>query len=230
MKITQNSATQLSFKLSLSLALILSMSGDVISLGISPLFESLLHIDEKNSGWLALAVALVPAIFFCLYLRNHFPDSFKIKDRKFEKHYLWIAFGVIVGIIFYNAFLFSKQFWTDADRIALQNNAHAFRNELQHLSVLPSLAMLMAFHVLVPIMEEFVFRGLLFFSIAQRTNSVAAYVASSFLFGCIHPSFHITTFVFGLCACSLVHMSGRLTPAIAMHMIYNSLVTWTALS
>lgn len=78
--------------------------------------------------------------------------------------------------------------------------------------------------VLAPVFEELVYRGLLLRALQRRIGSWAAAVVSAAVFAVVHlmalqlPGL----FVFGLLAAGLALWSGRLGPALAMHVGFNA--------
>lgn len=81
----------------------------------------------------------------------------------------------------------------------------------------------MALIIIAPIVEETLFRGLLFPSLAQRFGVVAAAVMSSVLFGAIHAQLNvaIVTFLLGLLLAWLYYKTDSLWPAIMLHSLKN---------
>lgn len=78
--------------------------------------------------------------------------------------------------------------------------------------------------VLAPFFEELVFRGLLLRSIQRAVGPLAAAAISSAVFAIVHLSVDQLPglFLFGLLASGLALWSGRLGPAIVMHMVFNA--------
>jgi membrane protease YdiL (CAAX protease family) len=79
--------------------------------------------------------------------------------------------------------------------------------------------------VLGPIVEEIVFRGLLFGALAPRLGVLAAALITALLFGAVHgdPVLFPTLAAFGFIAALAYAATGNLTVAIALHAINNSL-------
>lgn len=79
--------------------------------------------------------------------------------------------------------------------------------------------------IIAPILEEVVFRGLLFQGLGLRIHGVALpVVLSSLAFASIHPQGPATWLVLGwigAMGCLLVHQTGSLIPAIVMHALHN---------
>ena len=87
--------------------------------------------------------------------------------------------------------------------------------------------------LLAPVIEELVFRGLLLRTLMRRVSFWPAALASSAAFGVFHTYevqtlagatvLGLVTFSLGMVNCLLVRWSERLTPGIAVHMLFNGL-------
>lgn len=85
--------------------------------------------------------------------------------------------------------------------------------------------------VLAPFVEELVFRGLVLRALMRRFGFAIAAIVSSALFGLAHAHeeptligatiITVMMFTFGLLQCFLVRRTGRLVPAIGVHMTLN---------
>jgi MFS family permease len=77
--------------------------------------------------------------------------------------------------------------------------------------------------VLAPIIEETIFRGLLFSRLTKKWGMTRAMIVSSVLFGLLHPD-PVGKFVFGFVACVLyVHTQTLILP-IVLHALHNGIV------
>jgi membrane protease YdiL (CAAX protease family) len=76
--------------------------------------------------------------------------------------------------------------------------------------------------ILVPVVEEYVFRGLLLQRWSQKWGAKKSVLASSLLFGVLHDSV-ISTAVFGLVACALLVETRSLYGPILLHAANNGL-------
>ena len=88
------------------------------------------------------------------------------------------------------------------------------------------LAWLMFAAVLVaPIVEEVVFRGLVYRYLRQRTNVAAAAIVSGALFAAVHVYLVVlpALFVFGVALALVTERFGSIVPAIALHATKNAL-------
>ncbi len=78
--------------------------------------------------------------------------------------------------------------------------------------------------VMAPLVEELFFRGLLLRSLERWLGSVPAIIVSSLVFAAIHRELIVLPglFVFGVIAATIVVRTGRLAPAIALHVGFNA--------
>ena len=78
--------------------------------------------------------------------------------------------------------------------------------------------------ILAPLIEEMVFRGLIFSRLTKKWNMVGAMVVSSLAFGLLHMNL-IGAFVFGIVACVLYTRTRTLLAPMVLHAL-NNLIAW----
>ena len=79
--------------------------------------------------------------------------------------------------------------------------------------------------ILAPLLEEMVFRGLLFTRLTNKWGTTRAMIVSSLFFGLLHFPFNpIGAFLLGIVACVLYARTRTLLLPIALHAMYNLLV------
>ena len=78
--------------------------------------------------------------------------------------------------------------------------------------------------ILAPLIEEMVFRGLLFSRLTKKWNMAGAMVVSSLAFGLLHMN-PIGAFVFGIVACVLYTRTRTLLVPMGLHAL-NNLIVW----
>ncbi|MBM7646594.1 membrane protease YdiL (CAAX protease family) [Scopulibacillus daqui] len=85
--------------------------------------------------------------------------------------------------------------------------------------------------IIGPILEEIVFRKVIFGAIYKRTNFLIAGVISSLLFAFAHMDKHILVYALvGFVLCYLYKKSGRIVVSMFAHAAMNSLVIWLTFS
>jgi membrane protease YdiL (CAAX protease family) len=84
---------------------------------------------------------------------------------------------------------------------------------------------LFSFVVLGPLVEEIIFRGLLFGALASRLGVAGAGILSAAIFGAVHgdPVLFVWLAVVGLINAAVYAMTGNLTAAVMIHAIANAL-------
>jgi len=90
--------------------------------------------------------------------------------------------------------------------------------------VLPNILSLLSLVVIAPLVEEFIFRGLLLYRWAQKWGLKTAIILSSLLFGLVHPD-PIGATAFGIAMCILYLRTQSLWIPIICHGA-NNLVVW----
>jgi len=80
-----------------------------------------------------------------------------------------------------------------------------------------------------PLIEELVFRGLLYRAFERQWGWVAGAGISSLLFGLVHPDRIVATGLGGLVLALVLHRTGSLRACILLHASFNLLVSWPLL-
>jgi membrane protease YdiL (CAAX protease family) len=79
--------------------------------------------------------------------------------------------------------------------------------------------------VFAPFAEEYLFRGLLFRALDREWGGWRAIIGSAAFFAVYHPAMSWPpVFLLGVCNALIFKKSGRLAPAILLHMVYNAVV------
>ena len=101
-----------------------------------------------------------------------------------------------------------------------------FVNDIMNASPLSASATssFMLLVILAPLIEEMVFRGLLFSRLTKKWNMAGAMVVSSLAFGLLHMD-PIGAFVFGIVACVLYTRTRTLLVPMVLHAL-NNLIVW----
>jgi membrane protease YdiL (CAAX protease family) len=80
-----------------------------------------------------------------------------------------------------------------------------------------------------PLLEELVFRGLLFRAFERQRGWLYAAVATSVLFGLAHPDRMVASGLGGLVLACVLRRTGSLRACVLLHALYNVLVSWPLL-
>lgn len=102
-------------------------------------------------------------------------------------------------------------------------------DELQQLARGGSPLLIMFIVVIGPVIEEFVFRGIVLRRWMARSTLWRGVIGSSIIFALLHPPFVIGALVVGIFLSMLYLVTRSLYAPIAFHAMYNGLVTWATL-
>lgn len=225
-----STASMLNFWHSIALALVVILSNEIITLACTPLLQALFALSEIDAWSLSRSISVALVLLGCLWIRSNveipLPRISEISETRFTS----IVWALSFCILFFYGLKLNYELSTEATRQFYQSEISGFREDISKTSVLPLIAVTVADNLAIPVLEEFAFRGLIFLSLARRTNYWVASIVSSLLFAACHPSYFALMLCFGFCLCAIVHRSKSILPAIVMHVAYNSLVTLSILT
>ena len=101
---------------------------------------------------------------------------------------------------------------------------------MQKLTAYPMWQALLANSLLIPILEEVVFRGYLFSRLSKAMTEIVAALITSVIFGLCHSGivWAAWAFVFGMIICVFRIKTGSIVPGIIFHIIMNTFSTLTS--
>lgn len=102
-------------------------------------------------------------------------------------------------------------------------------DELRQLAQDGSPLLIMFIVVIGPVIEEFVFRGIVMRRWMARSTLWRGVIGSSIIFALLHPPFVVGALVVGIFLSMLYLVTRSLYAPIAFHAMYNGLVTWATL-
>jgi len=128
------------------------------------------------------------------------------------------ALGIVLGL-FAHGYMFVMQL--------IPSIAELFQKSVDQMSKIPNLKV--AYSVMAigfaPFAEEYLFRGLLFRALDREWGGWQAVVGSAAFFAIYHPTLSwLPVFTLGVGSALLFKKTGRLAPAVALHMAYNAVV------
>lgn len=97
------------------------------------------------------------------------------------------------------------------------------------LSPLGLLRLILLSWIVGPVIEELVFRGLLYRAFERRWGWLASMAVTSFLFGLVHPTRILATALGSVVLICVLRRTGSLRACILLHMIFNVLISWPIL-
>lgn len=197
--------------------------GIILALIITFILGEFFPIIDMNDDLYMIILLTCVLIFFIFCLRGTTGLKNNISNLFVDKTQKEIFYVFIINLLFAYAFLFfivvldflfgmSDPTWTsviDIDSVDMEASAVLF-------SIIASL-------IFAPILEELIFRGVLFNRLKVKTGIIPAMLISSFLFGIGHDFGSMTSaFLFGICMCILYLKTDNILVPMSVHFINNA--------
>jgi membrane protease YdiL (CAAX protease family) len=107
--------------------------------------------------------------------------------------------------------------------------AEMLRKSEEQMSAIPDLKLWYAIMAvgIAPFAEEYLFRGLLFRALDREWGGWRTVVGSAAFFAVYHPALSwLPVGLLGMANAIVFKKTGRLWPAVVLHMVYNTVVVW----
>ncbi len=176
---------------------------------------------------LAIAVlAAVPALRrFCLgELRRPLPPGGFLETSAVTLGKLAIPFAVSGAIVVWTFALGEPSLL--ATKLRSTDPLEAWKSTL---SLAGLVRMIAISWIIGPVVEELVFRGLLYRAWERQWGWIPALILTSACFALFHPSHMVSAFLGSVVYVCLLRRTGTLRAGILMHMAFNFLVSWPLL-
>lgn len=138
-----------------------------------------IYINSKTLIIIFLSMIIFIPIFYKIYKKYKKENNFKFKNM-----FIPIAFGISISLI-YNITLYNL------------NNLLNFTNIFE-LSKLPIIVQLISSGICGPILEELVFRGIVYNKLKSFNKPMTAIILTSLIFGLIHSNIINAIYAFGV--------------------------------
>jgi uncharacterized protein len=213
-----------------------NLIGGSIVLGLS----RLTGIEPKDPLWTSISYGLTigPWAGWLLWRLRSTGASLPSFFGKLPKRMRWgRMFGLTIATLFISigSFLLLASLWysisPDSVRYLLDRVAKLQAATRATNSVLPELSRVLLFILMIvaaPVLEEFVFRGILLQRWATKWNPPIALVLTSLLFGALHVNI-VGIGLLGLVAGLLYYQTKSLWAPIALHAINNTIASLSLL-
>ncbi|MBP9827351.1 CPBP family intramembrane metalloprotease [Candidatus Saccharibacteria bacterium] len=184
--------------------------------------SSLLRLSEYGIALLSEVIVLV-----WLVAKRHATRR-DLGLTRFRWQWLFIVFG-LYGLQLIMIFALYAILQTLIPSINLDETQEVFEFGLSHWGIIFSF---IATVLVAPIIEEVIFRGLIFPALATRWRMWIAAMISSAIFALMHGQLNvgIYTFVFGILLCWMYQRSGSIIPGIVLHFMNNLIAFWALAS
>ncbi|MDO5860200.1 CPBP family intramembrane glutamic endopeptidase [Methanobrevibacter sp.] len=200
--------------------------GVLIALILTGVLMVIFPIIETNDDLLMIVFLILILIFFIWCLKGTEGlsanlENLLLKDTKNE-----ILYVFALNIIFAYIFLFSIVV-LDAI-IGISDPTWVSIIDIDSVSLTPTAFLYTAISSIIfaPVLEELIFRGVIFNRLKIRTGFIPAMLISSFLFAIGHDfGGIISAFLFGMCMCILYMKTDNILVPMSVHFINNAVAT-----
>ncbi len=194
----------------LLLVIIFAIYG-LISLLALFLFPNYLYLLDKYSSLFSLIIILIPMFIF--FQKKEILEMILLPSELSVKN-ISIVFIIALGVGIIS-FLLNLSFWQEYDNVIFSETDFDSRLSLMHV---------LTAYFLAPLIEEFVFRGVVFKGLLNKYSSpVFAILLSSMLFSLVHINLAVllSTFILGILLGVIYYYSNSLHLTILSHLLIN---------
>lgn len=142
-----------------------------------------ISLNEYLNNNILLMISILSIIFIPILYKVY--KKYKVKsDFKISNIFIPIVLGITISLI-YNIVLFNL------------NNVFEFTDKFQ-ISEIPIFIQVITSGILGPIMEELIFRGIVYNRLKTRMNPMRAIILTSLIFGLLHGNIIDSIYAFGV--------------------------------
>lgn len=204
----------------LIIGIILAMIAGGIMMAIFP------QISE-NDDLMMIVILTFLLIFFAWCLKGTTGISTNIENVFLKDNRKEILYVMVINLIFAHIFLLLIVLLDML--LGMTDPTWASGIDIDSVDLAPSAFMFSAIASIIfaPILEELIFRGVLFNRLKIRVGIIPAMLVSSFLFAIGHDFGGMTSaFLFGICMCILYLKTDNIFITISVHFLNNLLATF----
>ena len=201
--------------------------GIIIAMAITGILMIPFPVIDENDDLFMIVLLIAILLFFVYCLRNTEGISSGIAQIFERKNRNEILYVFAINIIF--AFLFVFFIAIIDMYFGMTDPSWVTGFDIDSVNLAPDAFLLSAIASIIfaPLLEEMVFRGVLFNRLKIRVGIVPAMLLSSFLFAIGHDFGGITSaFLFGMCMCILYLKTDNIFIPMAVHCINNIVATF----
>lgn len=200
--------------------------GMIVTVILSSILTGIFPAIEESDDLFLIVVLLIAVLLFVFALRGT-----KGLDRNFENLFesdvkKEIIYVLVLNLIF--AFLFTFLISLLDILIGFGDPTWISIWDVDTINIDSSVLVLDSIVAIIfaPIIEELVFRGILFNRLKIKTGIIPAMIISSFIFAIGHDFGGITSaFIFGICMCTLYLKTDNILIPMSIHFLNNLLAT-----
>ena len=169
-------------------------------------------IPDYVLQFLPQVILLVPCLLYVVWMR---PET--VKDVSYGA----VSFGTIIKVIGITYLILpTMMFINGVSSMFVENKVV---DAMDRIFQYPLWFRIVTMALLPAVVEEFIFRGLIFNGLKRR-NPLWAIIISGFLFGAMHMNINqfLYAFVMGVFFAFVAYATGSMWPTMIMHFIYNA--------
>lgn len=212
--------------IAISAGVILLLTADILSKAYHELARIASLPESFSSSSIPLLLALVTVIpITIIAYRNCIGGC---ASTAYAKKVSPALLGTLFGSLFFALFLLLLAMKGEQAQQSYLVRLTSFSEYLRNAEIYELLAFLVSINIFRPVLEELVFRGLIFQAIAAKYGPVLGTAISSAGFAVIHYGLEfspVLAFSFGVVSCGLVYYGRGMAGSLFFHLSYNSLIT-----
>ncbi len=200
--------------------------GIIITLILSGILMGIFPEIEQSDELLFIVIFLIGSLLFVWALRGTKGLDRNIESVFEDHNKKEILYVFAINLLF--AFLFTLLISSVDLLINFSDPNWIAMGDLDTVEIDSSAVILDAIGAIIfaPIMEELIFRGVLFNRLKIRTGIIPAMIISSFIFAVGHEFGGITSaFLFGICMCTLYLKTDNILIPMSVHFLNNVVAT-----
>lgn len=190
------------------------------TLDASAISERSAEILSNSTGLLVFTAFVITMLFLAIFFlcrKKNMAEEVNLRKAKVPT----VLVSAVIGVCCYFCTVGALSFLPES---ILEGYGAASSGLMSQSLILAILGNVVA----APILEEIIFRGLIFDRLRKGMPVVLAAIIASICFGLAHGQlvWICYTFVIGLILCYIMHKSNSILPSIAAHMGMNGFSTW----
>lgn len=212
--------------IAISAGVILLLTADILSRAYHELTRIVSLPESFSSSSIPLLFALVTVVpITIIAYRNCIGGC---ASTTYAKKISPALMGILFGALFFALFVLLLAMKSDQAQQSYLMRMASFSKYLRNAEIYDLLAFLVSINIFRPVLEELVFRGLIFQAIAAKYGPILGAAISSAGFAIIHSGLEfspVLAFSFGVVSCGLVYYGRGMAGSLFFHATYNSLIT-----
>ena len=211
------------------------LSGAIYGAFLQPNFDFLKQ-TEGSVAYVLIFTQVIKLIFVMVYIgfrKNSYMskhnESYIMKDKTNDSHFRSVVIGL--GLAGFGNILLGSIMNIFKDAELIKNNIDMINNAVSYNNLSEQIVITIAVVIMAPIMEELLFRGILFREEELIASPKAAIILSALGFSIYHANLlqSINTLFLGLALAFVYHYRRNIIDCILVHMANNAVATFSGI-